>query len=139
MALRAYAEIPLFPGARPSQRFGAEYLGQEKLKILEVFTAHSGDQLAGFCLHHIYIHPHYFQQKHSNQIVLYLDPVHRKGNNGINFINWCDRHLADIGVNFVHRAVPELKKWGKVLEWTGYKPLETFYVKQLNGVEHDRY
>lgn len=108
---------------------GETYIEWERANTSRLYTVRSEGKLVGYCLMVLFTHNHHKTSLHATQDVLFLSKEYR--GHGLTFLRYCEERLKEEGVNVIHQCVPSCNDWGKVLEFKGYKKLETIYVKEL--------
>lgn len=121
-------EIDLF--SKPLEVDVPTYLSWEGADVSRLYTLRTEeDELVGYALFVLFTHNHHRSRLHATQDVLFVKKEYR--GNGLKFIKYCEDQLKKDGVETVHQCVPSCNDWSKVLEFKGYKKLETIYVKDL--------
>ena len=108
---------------------GETYIQWEVAGISRLYTVRDEGKLVGYALYVLFTHNHHKTSLHATHDVLYLSK--EKRGHGLTFLRYCEEKLKEEGVNILHQCVPECNDWGKVLEFKGYKKLETIYVKEI--------
>lgn len=96
---------------------------------LKVYTVREWGRLIGYCAFFLYTHTHHKTSVHAKQDVLFIKK--EKRGIGLSFLKYCEAELRKEGVSEVLQCVPASNDWSKVLEYKGYKKLETIYTRKL--------
>lgn len=131
--LRHWSELTHYPDI-PLDVDWNRYELAEKLGKLRAFTARVGDRLVGYVAFFVDYNGHYRSSLQAVQDVLYLLPEYRaRPRVGLRLIAFADHELAREGVQVAYQhqklAHPAL---GRLLQISGYEPMETLWVKRLD-------
>lgn len=101
--------------------------------LIRIFTARINGQLVGYAAFIVSKHQHYTDSLQAQQDAIYLSPAARKGPAGIAFMVWCDKALADEGVEIIYQGSSHKRDIGPVLKRLGYEPIETLYARRVTA------
>lgn len=122
-------------GALPGADFAPDrprYEAIERNGVLRVFTARAaGGRLAGYALFVLGFHLHYPSVLFAMQDTLFLDALHRRGREGLRFIDWQDAAFRADGVHVVYRHVTVRCDYSRGLARMGYRPEEMRFIRDL--------
>lgn len=107
-----------------------QYLQAEA--ILRVYSAREGERLVGYAVFTVTKHPHYEDMLQATQDLLFLSPQARHGDEGPNFMRWCDEELANEGVDVIFQYASDRRDIGPILERLGYKQIQRLYARRLD-------
>jgi GNAT superfamily N-acetyltransferase len=105
------------------------YEQAEKLGVLRVFTVRDGRELVGYAMFMVRLDHHRVTLLQAQQDVIYIRPDRR--GIGAEFIKWCEKQLADDGVQVIFHGVKSKHNWGRLLERQGYELTDLLYAKRL--------
>ena len=89
------------------------------------------EALVGYAGFFLYYYPNHKTSLHAKQDILYINKDHRSKGLGKGLIEYCDKILSEVGVEFVIHSVPSSIDWSPLLDKMGYEKLETNYFKRL--------
>lgn len=98
--------------------------------LLRIFTVRSQGGLVGYAVFVVQTNMHYSQSLQAMQDVLFISEQHRGF--GRKFIEWCDDHLRDLGVQAVYHHVKAAHNFGPMLERMGYELIDRIYGRRLD-------
>lgn len=116
------------------------YRRLEREGVLRPAYMLAGGKLIGANIWFVHCPPHHSLTKWAVNDLIYLDPEHRRGFNGVRLISECESPLRDLGVKLIlytvklHRRLgPESNRGsvGMLLRRLGYEPFEESFAKRL--------
>lgn len=124
--IAAYPDIPLDVDLDT-------YRALEQAGKLCVLTARAGGAVIAYAVFFVLPHPHYRGSLQAHEDVIYVDPAHRGMALGLQLLDASERILRQRGVQVVHHHVKQQHPaLGRLLDQSGYTPVETIYSKRLD-------
>lgn len=124
-----YKDIPLDPDFE-------QYAKLEDIGALRAFTARTADGLLiGYSVFFVRHNIHYRSSLQASQDVLYVDPSRRGF--GAKFILYCDKQLAQEGIQVVYQHIKAEHNFGPMLERLGYEQVDLIFGKRLDQVREE--
>ena len=121
-------EVPFLDWIAMAPDFG-QYLAAEKAGLLRVYTAREGDQLVGYQIFSVFIHPHYVPLLCAKCNLLFLLKNFR--GHVIGFMKWTEEQLTADGVGFITHENPDGKRVDVLYRRRGYKKFSELWGKRL--------
>lgn len=104
--------------------------------ILRCFCAYVDDRIVGYAAFLVSEHWHHKGVLYAMQDVIFVDREHRTSLAGIALLRASEDALREEGVTMiVHHQKNKLPALGKLLQFMGYEPEETTWMKRLDRVD----
>lgn len=102
----------------------------ENAGAFKFFVVRKSRKMIGYAMFFVSYSIEYSESLQASMANIFIHPDHR--GQGLDFIQWCDEQLKNMGVQVVYHHVKVKKDYGKALERLGYEKMNIEYSKRLD-------